>query len=231
MRLPRTLRLAFSLPALLGLLPIVIAVVGSGYITYRYDMLLTETRRLVDHSLEVSAAIDGLMISLEDAETGQRGYVITGEEDYLGPYRTAKEELPGDFAALRSLIGDNSGQVASLQRVESLSQSKLAELGTTIDVRRRDGFDAARAIVLDNKGRETMDGIRAEIAAMRGREAALLAARADSMRKTENRVVAVIVICILLGVTGRALSLVVPVLWRRSRARARRAASGRARRG
>jgi methyl-accepting chemotaxis protein len=230
MSLTRILRRAYSLPALLGLLPILIAVVGSGYITYRYDLFLTETRLLVDHSLKVTDAIDDIMLTLQDAETGQRGYIITGEDAYLEPYRKATDGLAGELADLRKLIGDNADQTASLRHIEALSQNKLKELGTTIAVRRSEGFEAARAIVLDDEGKDTMDRIRTEVAEMRAREAALLVARDGDLRRTESRVVLIVALTVLLGVVGRALSLVMPVLWRRSRARAR-AKGSRARRG
>lgn len=230
MSLTRILRRAYSLPSLLGLLPIVIAVVGSGYITYRYNVFLRETRLLVDHSLKVTDAIDDLMLLLQDAETGQRGYIITGEDVYLEPYLAATDGLAGELADLRKLTGDNADQVASLRHIDALSQSKLKELGTTIAVRRSEGFEAARAVVLDDEGKDTMDLIRAEVGEMRAREASLLVARDSSLRRTENRVVVIVAISVLLGVIGRALSLVMPVLWRRSRARAR-AKGSRARRG
>jgi methyl-accepting chemotaxis protein len=221
MSLTRILRRAYPLPALLGLAPILIAVVGSGYITYRYNVFLRETRLLVDHSLMVTDAIDDLLITMQDAETGQRGYIITGEDAYLEPYRRATDGLAGERADLRKLVGDNADQIASLRHIEALSQSKLKELGTTIAVRRSEGFEAARAVVLDDKGKDTMDRIRAGVAEMRAREASLLVARDSSLRRTENRVVVIVAISVLLGVIGRALSLVVPVAWRRSRARAR----------
>jgi CHASE3 domain sensor protein len=219
MRLTGTLRGIFTWLTLFSLLPIIVAVLGSGYVSYRYNRLLVETRSLVDHSLEVTTAINDLMVSLEDAETGQRGYLITGDEDYLEPYRRASDQLAVDFARLRNLVGDNSAQLESIQGIEALTTEKLAELEATISVRQAEGFDAARAIVVSDQGKDTMDRIRNEIAAMRQRETALLSANTESMRKTENRVVIVVGICVLISILGRVVSVVIPVAWRRSRLR------------
>jgi CHASE3 domain sensor protein len=154
------------------------------------------------------------MLSLEDAETGQRGYVITGDEAYLEPYRNGREELAGRFARLRTLVGDNASQAESLLEIKTLS-----ELGTTIDTRRSGGFEAARAIIVSDEGRNIMDRIRAEVATMQEREASIVAESTDGMHRAESRVVVVVVVCVLLGITGRALAMVIPVFWRRSRVR------------
>jgi methyl-accepting chemotaxis protein len=100
-----------------------------------------------------------------------------------------------------------------------LSEQKLAELGATIQARRTDGFAAARLIVGSGEGKDTMDRIRAEIGAMRNREATLLASYTAATRATERRVVLVVAISILLSILGRVASLIIPVAWRQYRAR------------
>jgi CHASE3 domain sensor protein len=221
MWLRETLRRAFTWLAMISILPVIVALIGSGYISYRYDLLLNDTRHMVEHSLEVATAINGLMRSLEDAETGQRGYIITGDETYLEPYRNARDELAGSLSRLHALLGDSASQAESLEGVETLTQSKLAELGRTIDVRRNEGFEAARAIIASDEGRDIMDRIRDEVATMHEREASIAAESTDNMRRAESRAVVVVIVCVLLGITGRVLSMVIPVFWRRSRIRMR----------
>jgi CHASE3 domain sensor protein len=221
MSLTEILRRTFTWLTLVSLLPIVVAVVGSGYITYRYNALLTDTRKHVAHSLEVTTAIDDLLIDLVDVETGQRGYLITGDSHYLEPYKAAGERLSEAFADLRRLVADEADQLASLDRIAGLSGQKLAELAATILVRRSEGFDAARSIVESNAGKDTMDRIRAEIEAMRQHETTLLATYAEATRSTERRVVLVVAAGIVLSILGRVVSLIIPVAWRRSRLRKR----------
>jgi CHASE3 domain sensor protein len=221
MSLIETLRRTFTWLTVVSLLPIVVAVVGSGYITYRYNALLTETRTHIADALMVTTAIDDLMLGLVDAETGQRGYLITGDNNYLEPYKAASEGLSPAFSDLRRLIADDADQMASLDRIAELSNQKLTELGKTIRVRQIEGFAAARSIVESDEGKDTMDRIRAEIEAMRQREAVLLAIYAEATRTTERRVVLVVAFCIVLSIFGRVVSLIIPVAWRRSRLRKR----------
>lgn len=226
MALIQILRRTFTWVTIFSLLPIIVAVAGSGYITYRYNTLLAETRARVAESLKVTAAIDDLMLDLVDVETGQRGYLITGMDDYLDPYRAATGRLSAEFDRLRQLIAGDSDQIASLDRIAVLSDRKLAELDATIQVRRDVGFDAARAIVENDEGKDSMDRIRVEIDGMRQREQALLAAYGAATRDTERRVVLVVASCILLTILGRVVSLIIPVAWRQFRARKRFGALG-----
>jgi len=220
----RGIRRLFSWLTVLTAVPVVIAVLCGGYITYRYNLLLNQTQQMVQHSLEVSAGIDDLMLDLQDLETGQRGYLITGEEDYLAPFNSARQRFETDLAKLRKLVGDNESQIAGTDRIAALMRAKLDELEETIRVRREEGFAAAQAIVASDVGKDTMDRIRDEIGAMRARESGLMTARSDRMRHTENLVVLVVAIGITLSLLGRLVALFVPGWWRRwsrSRRRAR----------
>jgi len=79
---------------IISTLPLLFAMLCGGYLSYRYNILLRENRDLVVHTYQVINAIDGLLIRLEDAETGQRGYIITGDASYLAPYeRTYVDEI------------------------------------------------------------------------------------------------------------------------------------------
>lgn len=222
----RAIRRLFSWLTVLSAVPVVIAVLFGGYITYRYNLLLDQTRQMVQHSLEVSGGIDDLMLDLQDLETGQRGYLITGEEDYLEPFQSARQRFETDLASLRKLVGDNESQIAGTDRIAALMRAKLDELEETIRVRREEGFAAAQAIVASDVGKDTMDRIRDEIGAMRTRESGLMAARTDRMRDTQNLVVLVVAIGITLSLLGRVVALFVPGWWRRW-SRSRRRARGR----
>ncbi len=86
------------------------------WVAQAYKARLDEVR----HTVEVQRRVGMLLSTLLDAETGQRGYLVTGEESYLAPYRSARERLPQDTAALRSLIADNDEQAGALQRLQPL---------------------------------------------------------------------------------------------------------------
>ena len=101
-------------------------------------------------------------------------YLITGDETYLAPFEAARGRLEDDLTALRSLVDDNDAQMADAERISALVRDKLDELEETIQVRREDGFDAARAIVASGTGKAAMDRIRAQVDAMRTREGDVL---------------------------------------------------------
>jgi CHASE3 domain sensor protein len=197
------------------MLPITIAVLCSGYITYRYNLVLNQTRDLVHHSLDVTTAIGDLMIDLQDLETGQRGYLITGDQSYLSPFQEARDQFDDDLNALENLVGDNAEQMASADTIVSLVREKLDEMDQTIQVRRDEGFDAAREIVASDIGKQTMDSIRTEIGTMRDRENRLLTEYTDRVHHTENHVIVIVAITIVLSLIGRLIALLVPVWWRR----------------
>jgi CHASE3 domain sensor protein len=92
-----------------------------------------------------------------EAETGQRGYVITGNDRYLEPFKAAERRIDAEVSRLTQLTRDNAGQVADVPRMQRYLLQQLDELRLTIAVRKENGADAARAIVLTDRGRVAMD--------------------------------------------------------------------------
>src|SRR5690349_3503091 len=89
---------------------------------------LIQTSRAVARSHDVLQGIDALMLALRDAETGQRGYLLTGKEDYLAPYTAALGTIDRLLVDLRSLSANDAGLRQRISRVEELLRSKLEEL-------------------------------------------------------------------------------------------------------
>ena len=94
---------------------------------------------------------------LKDAETGQRGFVITGDEAYLEPYRGAVDALPGTLEDLRELTADNPNQQQAARRARAARDPKLAELKRTIDLRRTRVRARPQMVVRAGEGKKTMD--------------------------------------------------------------------------
>jgi signal transduction histidine kinase/CheY-like chemotaxis protein len=111
------------------------------------------TRRMLDGT-------DALRASLLDAETGQRGFLLTGEDRYLGPYRQARADIPGLLKSLATLTMARPDQALRIARLSPLVNEKLEELERTIELRRSKGPDAALAVVRTDRGRVVMDQIR-----------------------------------------------------------------------
>lgn len=100
-----------------------------------------------------------LMMDILDAETGQRGFLITGSKDYLDPYFSAITQIPKDIQDLQALKL-NAQQRAFIDAIQPLINTKLDELRRTIDLRRTKGPSAAIAIVNTNEGKVEMDKLR-----------------------------------------------------------------------
>lgn len=115
-----------------------------------------------------------------DAETGQRGYLLTGEDSYLLPFQQAKADLPTALDELeRSYPGNASATRARLGRLSDLAANKLTELQSTIDLYRTSGLAPALQVVDTGVGAQTMDEIRAVIEEMRMEERARVATAND----------------------------------------------------
>src|ERR1700722_10196408 len=198
-------------------LPLLFAMLCGGYLSYRYNILLRENRDLVVHTYQVINAIDGLLIRLEDAETGQRGYIITGDASYLAPYERTSVDLPNALAALDRLVVDNHPQVSRVASLRTAVTAKIDELGTTIVLRQNKGFDAARSAVITNDGKRTMDEIRAIVGAMTAEEKRLLDDRTADAAKAERLIVGVAFLGGILSLVGRAVAALAVSNYRRRR--------------
>jgi signal transduction histidine kinase len=131
----------------------------------------------VAHTYSVKLALEQLLARVVDAETGERGFIITNEPQYLEPYEGVRKALARDFADLRTLMADVPEHTADLDDLERAVDVKMSELDTAIRLRDESGFDAAHEQVTTDVGKQTMDEIRTIVARMEAREDAILAVR------------------------------------------------------
>jgi PAS domain S-box-containing protein len=125
---------------------------------------MVEARQAGDQRLRTQRSIndiDRIELNLVDAETGQRGYLLTGKESYLQPYEEGSAAVTSSLERLRQAIGADDQQLARLEQTTALITEKLGELRRTIDLRRAGDLPGAVAIVQSDQGRQTMDRIRA----------------------------------------------------------------------
>ncbi len=118
------------------------------------------TARRVDHAHRVLLGIEHVFSLLKDAETGQRGYLLTGRSYYLEPYQNAVDELTLEFARIEQLVRSTSSPGRGVGPLQAIAAEKLAELQESIDTRREQGLDAALRMVLTDRGRSVMRRIR-----------------------------------------------------------------------
>src|ERR1700744_2247299 len=115
--------------------------------------------------------LDELLSTIKDAETGQRGYLLTNNDRYLEPYNAALPVATAELDQLAELTRDNPNQQARIPQLKLHIDAKFAELKQTIDLRRTQGAEAALAVVTTDRGKAEMDAIRAQLAAMDQEEA------------------------------------------------------------
>jgi CHASE3 domain sensor protein len=155
--------------------------VAIGAVAYRSTASLTSTSYAVTHTYVVLEHIAGILDLLKDAETGQRGFVITGEESFLEPYQKAGSGIARQVRELRDLIADNPNQQKRIAAMEPLITAKLDELKRTIDVRKRSGFAPTAEVVKAGEGKKVMDDIRQIAAQMEQEERELLKRRGEEV--------------------------------------------------
>jgi len=151
-----------------------------GAISFQSTGKLSASAEWKSHTYQVLGALTHLMSGMQDAETGQRGYLITGEVHYLEPYYSAKKSIDSAFKTLVILTLDNHQQQERLKQLQPLihgPDGKFAELEQTISTYTNEGFEAAQKIVLSDKGKKIMDEIRRQVAAMEETEFELLKLR------------------------------------------------------
>jgi methyl-accepting chemotaxis protein len=169
------------------------------FISYRNITGLIDNDGWVEHSNRVRIELALLLSELKDAETGQRGYLLTGVDSYLDPHQAALPEIKDTFAEIVKLTADNPDQQRRLASLSPVIDSKLAELKQTIDLRRAQDPGAALKIVLNNSGKILMDQIRAIIGEADQEEVALLKQRADEAHASADMTTTIILWGGLLG--------------------------------
>ncbi|MDB6166328.1 MAG: methyl-accepting chemotaxis sensory transducer [Lacunisphaera sp.] len=159
-------------------------------VAYQSISKLIDTAGWVDHTRQVLVTLENVISTMKDAETGQRGYLLTGEDPYLEPYRPAQAAAAQQIKTLRELTKDNPGQQRRLDVLElqiNGKDGKFVRLQEGLEARRDRGLDAAVQVMQTDKGKEIMDNIRRTITEMETTEEALLATRAAEAQASARR--------------------------------------------
>src|SRR5205085_2403683 len=113
-----------------------------------------------DQADRVAAKLQYLNLLVTDAESGLRGYYLSGSETHLGPLRTAERELDGQFGTLRSLLADSPSQLKNLAQLQTLVRRRLSLMQQGLEVYRHGGLKDILAISRAQEDRSQMDEIR-----------------------------------------------------------------------
>jgi diguanylate cyclase (GGDEF)-like protein len=197
------------------LVAVILAIVGTlAALPYLSSREADATMQTLGEAAARERAYDQLLGYLTDAETGQRGFVITGDKSFLENYHAGVAGIPGVLHTLRGNALADDGERAAVAQIASLTERKLAELDETIELRRAQGYEAAARVVADLRGKRDMDSLRSLIGQridQLGAERLALRAR---MRTTLGyntalgiaaSLVSALVACVALYVAGRNL--------------------------
>jgi len=169
----------------------------------------------VNHTQLVLRHARELLRLVMDAEGGERGYLITGDDSFLEPFAEAERRARAEIATLRDMVGNNPRQLAAIAAMEPEVETILGQLRERIAARREEGFDVARAAVLTERAELNIDQLAARIDRFVDTENTLLAQREQDFVQRSH--LTTIVISVALILTVALLGFEVRVLHRRTR--------------
>lgn len=195
--------------AALALVPAILLLLG--FLQSQQFDEARELRRQVDQSFENRARIVTVLSIHQDMETGQRGYVVTGNPLFLEPYNSALTRLPSELASLRAGIRDEPEFRSAAQELAELSSRQHDFSGETVRLRREGRAEAAAQLIGTGRGKAIMDAIRKIVSRMDRLERARLdasIAKADASRRLSSTLTFLLegLLLLLLGGAAWAIS-------------------------
>lgn len=200
------MRLIYKRFSVIGAFAILLAVlVINTAVTRRGIAVQDSNQAWVEHTQQVQLELAEFESLLKDAETGQRGYLYTGDPRYLEPYSYAVAQGYPHVARLAELTADNPLQRERVARLRTLKQQRLDELAVTLRAFEEGDKELARSIMLSGRGKTIMDEIRAVTAEMRREESSLEAAHLRAVSDSTRSLVRTLYLATVLAVMGLVL--------------------------
>jgi signal transduction histidine kinase len=161
----------------------ILFVIGNMWLALNSVQNLEDSHRWVDHTWEVIALVERMISTAKDAETGSRGYLLTGDEKFLEPYRKAKTELPKSLSAFTQLTSDNQSQQVRAEEMRKVMEHRLSLSEQVNSLRSSRGpSELGRMTENLNAGKADMDRMRTIADQMENEERRLLGGRVQTAR-------------------------------------------------
>ncbi len=193
-KLPLILLLAFLMLAAIGLF------------SYLSTNSLKEAIRWQKQTQEILIKLDDTLISTVNIETSVRGYILSGTDNFLEPYKSGKQNALRVVADLKPLTADNQTQVANLTQLTKQLNEKIAKTEAYIETRRTDGLLGAANEVSTGEGDVMMNNIRLTVEKMKNEELRLLKFRESNLQNTLNNNFWMIVVSSFAGIAALAIA-------------------------
>jgi signal transduction histidine kinase/CheY-like chemotaxis protein/CHASE3 domain sensor protein len=169
---------------LAGFAAAIVAVLLNALLIFGTLQTREENVKRLTHTIEVSNHVQAVLSTLQDAETGQRGYLLTGETSYLAPYTNARASLEGTLRAAKENVTAER-RLRQLEALDRLANAKMEELDQSVALQRDGKTNEALAAVRTDRGQLLMDQIRGAVAQIQAEE------RAELQRAEEDWVTSV----------------------------------------
>jgi signal transduction histidine kinase/CHASE3 domain sensor protein len=160
-----------------ALFAVLLIVCFNSWLALRSVQVLGEDEHWVAHTWQVINAVEQVIGSVKDAETGNRGFLLTDDSSYLEPYTRAVRELPAEIDKIQQLTSDNPRQQARIPEMRAVVDQRLKLLEQGIDARRAGEANTLHLLVLSGTGKNEMDHLRSIVGSMQDEELSLLAQR------------------------------------------------------
>lgn len=199
--------------ALIGLLVAIVFFVASGTLSFLTVQSIKDNSVRVNQTHSLIVALDLLVIDVQDAETGLRGYLLTGDDDYLAPYDRAMSQVENRVETLSTIVTPEMRERGGPSELRAFTLSKLDTMRETLRLYREEGEAAALTFMRTDRGRSDMDGIRDTVGQMRleaGEE------RTQRLRERDTSFVVAWTSGIATGTVGIILTLVISALLRKT---------------
>lgn len=155
-----------------------------GGVTFKHLTQLKKASVSVDTSYEVNMELEKLLSYIKDAETGQRGYLITKDESYLTPYYSSMHQIKKSYERIKRLSDGSPKQLNNLRKLLFYINQKQNYLSKSIYLIRQDKHSEAELRDNLDKGKTVMDSVRRKTSEMMVRESAMLERRQESYQDT-----------------------------------------------
>ena len=142
---------------------LIAAILATAVLTQRSLARLADSREVITHSLLINKALNDMMSQMLDAETGQRGFLLSGRAPYLQPYYTALTQMRQSRAALGTALSQDSSALAPLDVLDKAIAAKLQDLDHAVSLKSEGRSDEAVLLILTDSGNQTMNAVRAAV--------------------------------------------------------------------
>lgn len=144
----------------------IIVMLANAVIPYQTFAWLSVANEAAEAAQQVVAATNEVLSMLRDAETGQRGYVLTARREFLKSYEVAIRDIRPQLTRLNALLVNRPELRHRLETLNRQVEDKIREMERLIDLRRDQGLEPSARVIAEGKGRQLMEGIRATVREM-----------------------------------------------------------------